>query len=86
MKCPHQQKPVQKVALSHYQHQRVRLFGSNKQSHVKLSSLHFTNVTEVFVKESYEKKSAVYGIVVVFEKSQPAWILSAFQTVLRKSF
>lgn len=38
------------------QHQKVsgeQIFGSNNQTQVKLSLLHFTNITEVFVKESY---------------------------------
>lgn len=44
-------------------HQTVsgeQIFGSNNQTQVKLPSLRFTNVTEVFVKESHEKKSMIY--------------------------
>lgn len=45
------------------QHQTVsgeQIFGHNNQIQVKQSSSHFTNVTEVFVKESYEKKPMTY--------------------------
>lgn len=40
------------------EHQKVsgeKIFGSNNQTLVKLSNLHFTNDSEVSVKESYSK-------------------------------
>lgn len=70
------------------QHQTVsgeQIFGHNNQIQVKQSSSHFTNVTEVFVKESYEKKPMTYWIVVEFEKSQPADII-CFSNCIQKEF
>lgn len=88
MKCPHQRSPVQKVAQSHYLTSIKQSVGNKYLGAIikSKSSSHFTNVTEVFVKESYEKKPMTYWIVVEFEKSQAAWILSAFQTAFKKEF